>query len=256
MYIHVTAADDPHSYVHKLKKTNSDLVADLRASEARIHALEMQLSGDDKGIAHNGINSEFGRLALSAASIREHAPLSYVNTGGGGSAIVPGSASPPPRRGRHNSNISTTSREGSNLYLSDILSRDEAIKCAQHYFDFNGLAYPLLERAEVVPEMLELYDTEKERDRERANLPPGDRMTAEAEDRADRRKFLIYMMLTLGRSAAVRLGDEHSHNADKALYAAALRYRAKALSREDMVRNFNTTADLTCFSSAYRRYSS
>jgi hypothetical protein len=217
--------------VHKLKKTNEDLAADLRASEARIHALEMQLTLENQSGAnqdHTGAGSvsDFGRLALSAGSIREHAPLSFAILGGG-SAVSPGAASPPPQTGntgRHDA----LSREGSHLHLSDILSRDNALKCAQTYFDSNGLAYPFLERTEMIPEMLDVFDTEKERERLDERLSP-------EMEHADRRKFIVYMMLTIGRSNAVRLGEVSDHCVDKALYSAALRYRAKAVGREDMV---------------------
>jgi hypothetical protein len=188
--------------------------------------------GSDERHPHAAINSEFGRLAVSASAIREQHPLAFLSTGGGAAGIPPGSPSPPGHRARHNSSISN--HEGMHMLLSEIISRDEAIKCANHYFDFNSIAFPFLERAELIPEMLELYDSEKEQ-RERPPQPPVDRAAAEAEERAERRKFIIYMMITIGKSYSVRLGDEHTHGTDKLLYSASQRYRSKAISREDML---------------------
>lgn len=217
------------SYVHKLKNATTRLEDEVSAAHERIRFLESQMNKSNDDLVHPQPVArpppDFVGLSSSALSIKEHAALPLME--GARSMSLQRSISAQP--------------SAANVPLSDLLSHEDALKAVQVYLEFNGLAYPCIERADLPRWVNELYgvaqvsngcDGEVDAPVTRRGTPSS---TSEGpENRLERRKFIIYLVLAIGTNASERAGDGPS-GPSLALYQAAMQYRAKALEHEDIL---------------------
>lgn len=158
---------------------------------------------------------DFVGLSTTALSIKEHAALPMME-GSRCTSVQPSLA---------------------NVPLAELLSHEDALKAVDVYLEFNGLAYPCIERADLPRWVNELYGVAQPAndglDIERRGTPLST-MSDGGENRLERRKFIIFLVLAIGTNADERAGDGHS-TPSLALYQMAMQYRCKALEHEDIL---------------------
>ncbi|CAK9787152.1 hypothetical protein CC85DRAFT_331568 [Cutaneotrichosporon oleaginosum] len=215
------------TYVHTLKDTNASLTSEVEAANARIRALEEQIArsgapvpaplpptsvGDLVGASNSG---EFARMAVSALSMREHAALGME---GRRAPSRVRSLSPPAEP------------------ITELLTHEGAHKAAKMYFDFNALSYPLLDKAETLATIDEMYGAEPQQPRPPKRRTTSSSTNSDASEDAERRQFLAGMVLAIGSHNSARAGENDAQGAlAEKIYRSALRNRARALERENML---------------------
>ncbi|BEI91206.1 uncharacterized protein CcaverHIS019_0400260 [Cutaneotrichosporon cavernicola] len=215
------------TYVHTLKDTNANLTSQVDAAHTRIRTLEEQLArggaassicapptsvGGLVGAANTG---EFARMAAGAMSMREHAVLGVE-----GRQVASRVRS-----------LSPTTEP-----ITELLTREGAHKAAKMYFDFNALPYPILDKSETLATIDEMYGGEPPQPRAPKRRTTSSSINSDASEDAERRQFLAGMVLAIGSHASARAGEDDAQGAlAERIYRSALRNRARALERENMV---------------------